>query len=331
MAQQTTIAATIRTTGAAGLPAPAGAAQPDVTLARSSKPRSLWSDAWRRLMRNRAAVVGMVIITLFCVLAITADWVTPFALNDQHHEAVYRPPAWAPGADPRFLFGTDGVGRDVLSRLIYAARTSLIVGLVPVTLNLLIGGTIGMTAGYVGGRTDNLLMRVTDVVFAFPSLLLIILMTVAFRDTWLGRPMGGLLVTFVALAIVGWEGTARLVRGQVLSQKQKEYVEAARALGAGHRRIMTRHLMPNILAPLIVTVAFGVPGAIFTEATLSFIGLGSRPPFASWGNMIQDGFASIYSNVFLVISPAICIALVMLSFTFLGDGLRDALDPRMKQ
>ena len=329
MAQQTTLAAGVRTTGAAGAP-PLGAAQPDLLVARSGKPRSLWSDAWRRLLRNRAAVVGIAVIAIFVLMAITADWITPFALNDQHHEAVYRPPVWAPGADPRFLFGTDGVGRDVLSRLVYAARTSLIVGLVPVTLNLLIGSTIGMTAGYLGGRTDNLLMRLTDVVFAFPSLLLIILMTVAFRDTWLGRPMGGLLVTFVALAIVGWEGTARLVRGQVLSQKQKEYVEAARAIGAGHGRIMTRHLMPNILAPLIVTVAFGVPGAIFTEATLSFIGLGSRPPFASWGNMIQDGFASIYSNVFLVISPAICIALVMLSFTFLGDGLRDALDPRMK-
>ena len=327
MAQETTIAAAIRTTG---MPAPAGAARPDLPLVRSSKARSLWSDAWRRLLRNRASIVGMVVIGLFATMAITADWITPYALNDQHHEAVYRPPAWAPGSDPRFLLGTDGVGRDELSRLIYAARTSLIIGIVPVTLNLLIGGLIGMSAGYLGGRTDNLLMRLTDVVFAFPSLLLIILMTVAFRDSWLGRPLGGLLVMFSALALVGWEGTARLVRGQVLSQKQKEYIEAARALGAGHRRIMLRHLMPNILAPLIVTVAFGVPGAIFTEATLSFIGLGIRPPFASWGNMIQDGFASIYSNVLLVTAPAICIALVMLSFTFLGDGLRDALDPRMK-
>ena len=328
MAQQTTLAAAIRTTG---MPAPAGAARPDLPPSRSSKPRSLWSDAWRRLARNKAAIVGMVIIGLCIVMAVGADWLTPYALNDQHHDAVYRPPAWAPGSDPRFLLGTDGVGRDELSRLIYAARTSMVIGLVPVTLNLLIGGTIGMASGYLGGRTDNLLMRVTDVVFAFPSLLLIILMTVAFRDSWLGRPMGGLLVMFTALAIVGWEGTARLVRGQVLSQKQKEYIEAARALGAGHARIMTRHLLPNILAPLIVTLAFGIPAAIFTEATLSFIGLGIRPPFASWGSMIQDGFASIYSNQALILLPAGLVALVMLSFTFLGDGLRDALDPRMKQ
>jgi oligopeptide transport system permease protein len=330
VAQQTVVAGPLRGTAGAGAPIPA-AAPNALPFGRSAKPRSLWSDAWRRLLRNRMAVLGLVVIVLFWGLALGADVIAPFDMNDQHHEFVYRPPSWALNGDPRFLLGTDGVGRDEVSRLIYGSRVSMIVGIVPVTLNLLIGGLIGLTAGYIGGRTDNLLMRVTDIVFAFPSLLLIILMYVAFRDTWLGKPMGGLFLMFTALALVGWEGTARLVRGQVLSQKQKEYVEAARALGAGHGRIMTRHLLPNILAPLIVTVAFGVPGAIFTEATLSFIGLGIRPPFASWGNMIQDGFASIYSNQALIIAPALCVAIVMLSFTFLGDGLRDALDPRMKQ
>jgi oligopeptide transport system permease protein len=147
----------------------------------------------------------------------------------------------------------------------------------------------------------------------------------------LGRQMGGLLLMFTALALVGWEGTARLVRGQVLSQKQKEYIEAARCLGAGNIRIMWKHLVPNILAPLIVSIAFAIPGAIFAEAGLSFIGLGVRPPTASWGNMIQDGFVALYSNAALIGVPAACVALVMLAFTFLGDGLRDALDPRMKQ
>ncbi|HEU5317052.1 MAG TPA: ABC transporter permease [Chloroflexota bacterium] len=323
MAQQTAIAKPL------GRPTPA--ASPELPFARSSKPRSLWTDAWRRLLRNRMAIVGMVIITVFALMAITADVLTPYDMNDQHHESVYRPPAWAPSGDSNYLLGTDGVGRDELSRLIYGARVSLVVGVVPVTLNLLIGTTLGMAAGYLGGRVDNLLMRLVDVFFAFPDLLLIIIMSVAFRETWIGQQLGGLLIMFIAIAVTGWVGTSRIVRGQVLSQKRKEYIEAARAIGAGHFRIMSRHLMPNILAPLIVGVAFAIPGAIFTEAALSFIGLGIRPPTASWGNMIQDGLASIYSNQVLIIAPAICVALVMLSFTFLGDGLRDALDPRMKQ
>jgi oligopeptide transport system permease protein len=307
----------------------AAAPAPELVL-RSTKPRSLWSDAWRRLRRNRMALLGMAIIIIFWGVAILAPFVAPWGFNDQNHLAVYRPPVWAAG-DARYPLGTDGVGRDELSRLIWGARVSMVVGIVPVTLNLLIGGTVGMLAGYMGGRTDNLLMRLVDVVYAFPGLLFIIIMSVAFRDTWLGQQMGGLLIMFIALAAVGWEGTARLVRGQVLSQKQKEYVEAARSLGAGAGRIMWKHLLPNILAPLIVSVAFAVPGAIFAEAALSFIGLGIRPPTASWGNMIQDGLSSIYSNQVLIVAPALCVATVMLSFTFLGDGLRDALDPRMKQ
>jgi oligopeptide transport system permease protein len=213
----------------------------------------------------------------------------------------------------------------------WGARISMVVGLVPVTIHLVIGGIVGMAAGFRGGRLDNLLMRVVDVFFAFPDLLLVIVMSVALRDTWLGKQWGGLLVMFLALSIVGWEGTARIVRGQVLSVKQKEYVEAARAIGVSNVRIMWRHITPNILAPLIVGIAFGVPRAIFAEAGLSFIGLGIRPPTASWGNMLQDGMASIYSNSILIVAPAICVALIMLAYTFLGDGLRDALDPRMKQ
>ena len=322
MAQQTAVAGTLPRERAAS---------PDLPLARTSKPRSLWSDAWRRLLRNRMAIVGMCLIGIFWSVAILAPLIAPWGMNDQHHEMVYRPPFWAASGQAQFLLGTDGVGRDELSRLVYGARVSMIVGIVPVTLNLIIGGVLGMLSGYLGGRVDNLLMRVVDIFFAFPGLLLIIIMSVAFRDTWLGQQMGGLLIMFIALAIVGWEGTARLVRGQVLSQKRREYIEAARAIGATHTRIMWRHLTPNILAPLIVGVAFAVPGAIFTEAALSFIGLGIRPPTASWGNMIQDGLASIYSNQVLIVAPAICVALVMLSFTFVGDGLRDALDPRMKQ
>lgn len=323
MAQQTAVAGS--------LTRPVKVAPEPLVSLRSTKPRSLWSDAWRRLIRNKMAVVGMVVIIFFWAMAITAPWVAPYEVNAQHHQFTYRGPAWSAGGDLRFLLGTDGVGRDELSRLIWGARISMVVGIIPVSVHLIIGGVVGMLAGFRGGRTDNLLMRMVDIFYAFPGLLLAIIMMVALRDVWLGRQMGGLLLMFFALAIVGWEGTARMVRGQVLSVKQKEYIEAARAIGASNTRLMWRHIVPNILAPLIVAVAFGVPGAIFAEAGLSFIGLGIRPPTASWGNMLQDGFASIYSQPVLIAAPALCVALVMLAFTFLGDGLRDALDPRMKQ
>jgi oligopeptide transport system permease protein len=306
-----------------------GAAPPAGALAAfRGKPRNLWSDAWRRLIRNRAAVVGMGIIAVFWGLALLAPLVAPYGINDQHHDATLRPPAWTSG-DWRFVLGTDAVGRDLLSRLIWGARISMIVGIIPVTIHLVVGGTVGILAGYAGGRTDDLLMRVVDICYAFPGLLLVIIIGVAFRDSWVGQQMGGLVLIFFSLAIVGWEGTARIARGQVLSVKQKEYVEAARALGAGSHRLVWRHIVPNILAPIIVGIAFAIPTAIFAEASLSYIGLGIRPPNASWGNMIQEGVAAIYSQPALIAAPAICIGLVMLAFTFVGDGLRDALDPRL--
>ncbi|MBU6152486.1 MAG: ABC transporter permease, partial [Chloroflexi bacterium] len=178
---------------------------------------------------------------------------------------------------------------------------------------------------------DNFLMRIADVFYAIPDILFAIIMAASYRDTWFGQQMGGLLLLFSALAIFGWEGLARLIRGQVLSLKQKEFIEAARTLGATDARIMWKHIVPNTLAPVIVSLAFGVPSAIIGEAGLSFIGLGVRPPTASWGNMLQDGLSSIYSQTTLIIAPALCVALLLLAFTFLGDGLRDALDPRMKQ
>ena len=308
---------------------PAAPPEPLVGV-RPGRPRTLWSDAWRRLIKNRLAVAGLCVIAFFWLVALLAPLVAPYDYNFQNHQQTFQGPAWATG-DWRYVLGTDGVGRDELSRLLWGARISMVVGLVPVCIYLVVGGTVGMIAGYFGGRTDDLLMRVVDIFYAFPSLLLIIIMSVAFRDTWLGKQMGGLLLMFVALAIVGWEGTARLVRGQVLSVKQKEYVEAARAIGVSNLRIVWRHITPNVLAPLIVSAAFGIPGAIFAEAGLSFIGLGIRPPTASWGNMLQDGFASIYSQAVLIAAPAVCVGLVLLAFTFLGDGLRDALDPHMNE
>ncbi|MEP6896315.1 MAG: ABC transporter permease, partial [Chloroflexota bacterium] len=223
-------------------------------------------------------------------------------------------------------------------RVIYGARVSMVVGVVPTVVILVFGTFIGMISGYTGGRVDNLLMRVTDVVYAFPDLLFFIIVLVALRDSPIGKFMNGLFLLFLALAIVNWVGVARLVRGQVLSLKQKEFVEAARCIGAKDFRIMFRHILPNTLGPLIVSAAFTVPGLIISEAILGYLGLGMRPPntlegnyfITSWGNLMLDGQTTINSQPFLLLAPALCVALIVLAFTFLGDGLRDALDPRMR-
>ena len=294
------------------------------------KPRSLWNDAWIRLRKNRAAMAALGIITLFYLIAIFASRLAPYGYSQQFSGETLRQPFWLDRGDSRFLFGTDGIGRDVLSRALFAAQVAMSVSVIPICLYLLIGGSIGLTAGYWGGWVDNLLMRFIDVVYAFPLLLFLIIMSVALRDSWLGKQLNGLLLIVVSLSIVGWEGMARLVRGQMLQAKHLDYVEAARMIGAGHVRIITRHIVPNILAPVLVSVAFSVPNAILAETGLSFLGLGIRGPFPSWGAMIVEGNSAIFAQPGIVVLPSLCVALIMLSFTFLGDGLRDALDPRMK-
>lgn len=310
------------------------------------KQRSLWQDALTRLLRNRAAMVAIGVVILTGVIALLAPVLAPYNPTDTntglgHTQApTLADPLWTGSkyVDPRYLLGTDEIGRDILSRLIWGARVSIIVGFVPVSLIFLIGVTVGMLAGYNGGWTDQLLMRFTDVIYAFPDLLFLIIMMATLRNTALGNIQfpgaagggGGLLLMFVTIAIVNWVGMARLVRGQVLSLKEKEFIEAARCIGAGPMRIMSRHLFPNALAPVIVAVAFGVPNAMLAEATLSFLGIGVRPPTPTWGVMINEGFQVFSTSAWPVLFPAFCIAIVMLSFTFIGDGLRDALDPRMK-
>jgi oligopeptide transport system permease protein len=187
-----------------------------------------------------------------------------------------------------------------------------------------------MVAGYAGGWVDQVLMRITDIIYAFPDLLFLLIIMATLRGTDLGQIMGGLLLLFAGIAIVNWVGMARLMRGQVLSLKEKEFIEAARAIGAPPIRIIFRHLFPNALAPAIVAISFGIPGAMLAEATLSFLGIGVRPPTATWGVMVNEGFVVFSTSPWPVMLPAFCIAIVMISFTFLGDGLRDALDPRMK-
>lgn len=309
------------------------------------KPTSLYADAWRRLLRNRASVLGMIIVLFFALLGIFAPLIAPHPPLEIYPNNSYRQAAWITipdnpvrTGDPRFPLGTDTIGRDVLSRVIWGARTSMAVGFIPMIIILLIGTTIGMISGYAGGRVDNLLMRFTDIVYAFPGLLFFIIMITALRDTPIGQLLNGFALLFVALALVSWVGVARLVRGQVLSIKEKEYIEAARCIGAPPARIMVQHIFPNALAPIIVSAAFLVPASIVTEAILGYLGIGIRPasdPAAlfptSWGNLLNDGRIAIQAQTWLLIAPAVCVAVIMLAFTFIGDGLRDALDPLMKK
>ncbi len=293
---------------------------------------SLWGDAWRRLVRNDAAVVGGIVIIVLLLLALLAEIqigdfrlsIAPYSPTKQDMLAIFEPPS------PAHWFGTDNLGRDQFSRLLYGARVAVTVGFFTQFVILAIGLPIGSIAALFGGRIDNLLMRITDIVYAFPDLLLIILLSTALRGNPVREIWGGLLVIFFAIGVANWVGVARMARGQILSLKEREFVEAARALGAGQGHIIAKHLLPNALGPIIVQVTFGIPFAIFTEATLSFLGIGIIPPNPSWGSMIQDGYQAIFAYPHLVAGPALCIAATLLAFTFLGDGLRDALDPRMK-
>lgn len=308
------------------------------------KSRSLYADAWARLIKNRAAIIGLVVVTFFLFVAIFAPLLAPHAPQETFPGKTYLSPFWAQNSkdpthafDPSFPLGTDTIGRDVLSRVLYGARTSMAVGFIPLIVILLIGGSVGMISGFFGGNTDNLLMRVTDIVYAFPDILFFIIMITALRDTWIGGLFNGFVLLFVSLALVSWVTVARLMRGQVLAIKEREYVEAAKSIGSTNGRIMLKHILPNSLAPIIVAAAFIVPSAILAEAILGYLGVGIRPttdpnaPFpTSWGTLLLDGRAAMSNQPAILIAPLLCVTLIMLAFTFIGDGLRDALDPLMK-
>lgn len=286
--------------------------------AESARPHhTLWGDAFVRLRRNRLAVVGAVLIISLALASIIVPLISPYEFDQQNLNAVLEGPSHA------HLLGTDGLGRDVFTRLFYGARTSLAVGVFTQVIILAIGLPIGALAGYAGGRVDNLLMRFVDVVYAFPDLLLIILIRAI-----LG---GSIYMIFLAIGLVGWVNVARLVRGQILTLKQRDFTTAARAMGGSGPYITVRHLLPNSLGPIIVLITFGIPRAIFAEAALSYIGIGVKPPTPSWGTMIFNGYQNIFGAPYLVVFPAIAVGILMLAFTFLGDGLRDALDPRERR
>jgi oligopeptide transport system permease protein len=277
---------------------------------------SLWRDAFRRLLRNRLAVAGGIVVMSLCAVAILADVLAPLAYTKTNFGRLNE----APSRD--HPLGTDQVGRDLLSRMIYGARVSMLVGLGAQLIVVLVGVPIGALSGQLGGRVDLMLMRFVDVMYAFPNLLFVILVM-----SMLGA---GLTNIFIAIGLTGWVGIARQTRGQVLAIREKEFVEGARALGAGFGRVLLRHILPNALTPIVVAVTFGIPQAIFTEAALSFIGVGINPPTPSWGQMVGEGQQYLRTYWHLCVFPSIAIGLTMLSFTFLGDGVRDALDPKLK-
>ena len=288
--------------------------EPDLALAGAA-PRSLWDDAWLRLRRNRAAVMGAVFLAWMSLTAAFAPWLP--GMQDPTAQDL------ALGASPPSIahwFGTDELGRDAFARVIYGGRISLMVGVVATLVSLLIGVTWGATAGYRGGRLDDFMMRVVDILYSLPYIFLVILLLVFFSRS--------IVMLFVALGLVQWLTMARIVRGQVLSLKQQTFVEAARALGAGDARIIFRHIVPNTLGPVIVYTTLTVPAVILQEAFLSFLGLGVQPPAASWGTLVSDGARLLAFFPWLVIFPGVALSLTLLCFNFLGDGLRDALDPQ---
>jgi len=319
---------------------PAHAVSGDDRLGRE---RGLRQDAWRRFRRNHLALAGGAYLMLLLGIAVAAPAIAPQnpVRTDVKRAGTYRQAAWIEDVNPKrtglweYPLGTDSVGRDVLSRLVYGARVSLLVAFLPTVIILLVGVPVGLVAGYAGGWLDGLLMRLTDVVYAFPGLLFFIVMQVALGETRVGRVWNGLILLLVTLTVLSWTGVARLVRGETLSLKEQEFVVAARAGGAPTTRVIGRHVLPNALGPVIVAAAFIAPGAIISEAILGYLGIGLRPDVrldaplpSSWGTMIFDGYRAWQSQPWMLIGPSLAVALTTLAFTFVADGLRDALDVR---
>ncbi|MDB2370786.1 ABC transporter permease [Gammaproteobacteria bacterium] len=276
---------------------------------------SLWSDAWRRLLANKAAVAGGLILLFLIVLAIFAPWIAPHSYSYQNLELGAQPPS------SEFLLGTDTLGRDLFSRILYGARVSLLVGFVATGVALVIGVSWGIIAGYFGGKIDSVMMRIVDVLYGLPFIIFIILLMVIFgRNIWL---------LFAAIGAVEWLTMARIVRGQVLSIKNQEYVLAAQAMGVTNMQMFRKHIFPNILGPIAVYATLTIPQVMLLEAFLSFLGLGIQPPMSSWGTLIRYGVESMEEYSWLLIYPGLTFTITLFALNFFGDGLRDALDPKI--
>jgi peptide/nickel transport system permease protein len=308
-------------------PVAAAVADPTVdvgSLDEIAPGRTLRADAWRRLRKNRLAVAGLVWIIIMILIAISADlWVTRYLGNPTYIDTttVAQRTLLPPSAS--HPFGTDKLGRDVASRVIYGARVSLLVGVVAVAIMVFIGLVAGAIAAYYGGWWDMIIMRTADVFFAFPYILFAIVLIAV-----LGK---GVQNVFLAIGILGWPSIARVFRSSILTVRESEYVDAARAMGASARRILTRHIMPNSVAPIIVYGTMSVGGAILTEAALSFLGMGVQPPDPSWGGMLSEARSLLFTAPWIMLYPGIAIITTVLAFVLLGDGLRDALDVKLKE
>jgi oligopeptide transport system permease protein len=293
-------------------------------LTQEVQGRSLWVDARRRLFKNRAAMASIVILALVAALALLAPLLSPYAYDEVNYDIIACSPNWWPAPTacraPGHIFGTDSVGRDLFVRVLFGARVSLAVGLVATLVSLVIGVLYGATAGYLGGRIDALMMRLVDVLYSLPFVFFVIILMVIFDRNF--------ILLFVAIGAVEWLTMARIVRGQTLSIKQKEFIEAARAAGVGPAAIITRHIIPNVVGPVVVYVTLTVPGVILTESFLSFLGLGIQEPLTSWGVLISDGADQMETAPWMLLFPALFMAVTLFCFNFIGDGLRDALDPK---
>lgn len=286
-------------------------------LGKEQEEPSVWKKVLEFAAGNKLAAFSLILILLMVLAAVFAPLTAPYdpyvqSLKDRLAD---------PGAG--HLLGTDELGRDTLSRIIYGARISLVIGLVPTFISILIGTVLGLLSGYFGGIIDFLIMRMADIMLAFPSLLLAMVVMYTMG--------GGLVNIFIALSLVNWASSARVVRSQTLSLREKEYVEAARSMGVGSFRILLRHILPNCIPTLIVLFTLSIPSAILSESSLSFLGVGAQPPSASWGLMVVSAKKFLFTKPWLVIAPSGAIMLIVLAFNFLGDGLRDALDPYLKE
>tara|TARA_B100001057_G_scaffold271832_1_gene272083 strand:- start:768 stop:1619 length:852 start_codon:yes stop_codon:yes gene_type:complete len=275
---------------------------------------SLWQDAIRRLIQNRAAMVGGITILVLIILAVFAPWIAPYSYSYQNLDIGASPPS------AEHLLGTDVLGRDLLSRLLYGARISLLVGFVATGVALVIGVSWGIIAGYFGGRIDSVMMRIVDVLYGLPFIIFIILLMVIFgRNIWL---------LFAAIGAVEWLTMARIVRAQVIGLKNQEFVQAAQVMGVSNFSMFRRHILPNILGPIAVYATLTIPQVMLLEAFLSFLGLGIQPPMSSWGTLIRYGVESMEEHYWLLIYPGLTFTITLFALNFFGDGLRDALDPK---
>ncbi len=280
------------------------------------KGRSLWIDARRRLFANKAAVVSMAILSVVVFMAVFADFLSPYTYEDIDWDLLSTPPTW----DGFHIFGTDAVGRDLFIRTLYGARISLAVGVTATTVALSIGVLYGATAGFVGGRIDNAMMRFVDILYSMPLMIFVIVLVAIF-----GR---NFMLLFLAIGAVEWLTMARIVRGQTLTIRNKEFIEAAEAAGVSRMRMITRHVVPNVVGPVLVYITLTMPSVILTESFLSFLGLGVQEPLTSWGALISEGANEIETAWWMLIFPSVFMAVTLFCFNFIGDGLRDALDPK---